>query len=81
MKKITLEDGRYEIGIGIGAWAKSVEDKSVTHGTVRVIGGILMCAWNIQPVNWPWQDHEVSWHPVDDSKNMPEDLRAWVQRL
>ena len=78
MKKITIEDGRYEVGEGVGAWAKSHE--SVERGTVRVIGGKLMEAKYIWSRRW-WQEPVICWTPVDDKGNSYEALRAWMASL
>ncbi len=77
-KTITIEDGRYEVGFGIGAWAKSKEKKTVQKGDVRVIAKVLMHAWSIQNC---YGKNNVWWVPVYENENSPDDLRKWINNL
>lgn len=62
-KKIILNN-KYELGCGLGSWAKSFEN-DVKSGDVRFIGGVLMYAYTVYPRKW--SKNEVNWTPVDDS--------------
>jgi len=82
MTKITIQDGKYEIGAGMGCWAKSFETVTVTKGDVRLIGGILMSAYRVEiPSIWNFKEgrDQVWWTPVDEKFNTPEDLRNWIK--
>lgn len=82
MIRIILDD-KYELGGGMGSWAKSKETVTVTKGDVRTIGGILMYAYTVYSV--PWYKftgdcrHVVNWCPVDELLNNPENLRKWMR--
>jgi len=81
MKKIILND-HYELGAGIGSWAKSKESHSVKHGDVRYIGKILMYAYSVYPTPWySVYDSEVNWTPVDDKSNTYPDLYRWLKEV
>ena len=79
MTKIILDD-KYEIGLGIGCWAKSIEKYSVVEGDVRLIGNVLMSAYNIEPLNFVF-GNRVWWKPIDDNFNSNENYRKWVKGL
>jgi len=81
MKKITLEDGYYEIGGDLGSWAQSFESDHCKKGDVRLIGGVLMKATYAYRRQWPWRGFKICWTPVDDSKNSSESLREWIRGL
>lgn len=78
MKKVTLDlNGTiYELGGGLGAWAKSREN-GVKRGTVRMIGGVLLYAWAIHQRGW-FGPHEVYWAPAERDFNSVENLRKFV---
>lgn len=75
MKRVILDD-KYELGGGIGAWAKSHEN-GVLKGEVRVIGGELMFAWVVHFRKY--SKNEVWWVPVDKSRSYDNaQLRLWM---
>lgn len=78
-KKVTIENGRYEVGGGLGSWAESSE-RGVPVGTVRLIGGVLMSAWIVRGDKW-FEAPAVLWTPVDSTRNNPEELRRWEAGL
>lgn len=81
-KKIMLDD-KYELGGGLGSWAKSREAATINIGDVRVIGGILMYAYIIKeasPFNFKEGRDEVCWTPVDNKLGF-DDLREWVKNV
>jgi hypothetical protein len=77
MKKIILND-KYELGLGMGSWAKSNEN-NVIIGECRKINGIVMYAYSIYKRELFRLD-EVNWCPVDESFNTIENLRSWVNK-
>lgn len=83
MKKITIEDGKYEVGLGMGAWLKS-QEYGVVKGDVRFISGILFKAYNVIPrtkflvFDLP---SEIWWTPVDEKFNTHANLREWAGKL
>lgn len=84
MKKVTIENGRYEIGGGMGCWAKSMETTTINKGDVRLIGGVLMYAYRIRVASfWNFKEgrDEVWWTPVDEEFNNSQNLRNWVNNL
>ncbi len=81
MKKITIENGRYEVGLGMGNWAESMEKSQVPLGTVRLIGGFLMSAYRCSRDGLFFGKWETWWTPTDEKENSSEALRAWVASL
>lgn len=81
MKKIVI-DNKYELGNGMGCWAKSYENYEINEGEVRFIDHILMYAYQIYPPSfWSFKSTtEVWWTPVDYSYNTPENLRKWINK-
>ncbi len=83
MKKITIEDNKYEVGSGIGAWLKSYE-YNVVKGDVRSFNGVLLKAYMVCPrtkffvIELP---SEIWWNPVDEDFNTYENLRTWIDKL
>lgn len=82
MSKIMIENEKYELGTGMGCWAKSFEAVFVTKGDVRLIGGLLMSAYRIETMSfWNFIEgrYEVWWTPITDSFNTPENLKNWIK--
>lgn len=75
----TIIYNRYEIGIGLGCWAKSDEYDTVREGDVRYIGGILMHAYVIRR-KFLFK-YIVSWCPIDDQINTMEKMKEWINKL
>lgn len=87
-KKITYKQGdiEYELGGGLGSWAKSLETVTVNIGDVRVIGKKLMCAFIIRRASmWNFKEgrDEVCWMPVDDAEKqyLFPDIKKWMDSL
>lgn len=80
-KRILFDNDRYEVGLGMGQWAKSVESKPVDLGSVRVVGGVLMYAYSQHKFGFGFGSWEISWVPVDDKANTPNGMRVWVASL
>lgn len=81
MKKVILND-KYELGGGMGSWAKSYESATVTVGDVRLIGGVLMSAYMVRsPSFFSLKADEVHWTPVDDKYNNFDNLRIWINQV
>jgi hypothetical protein len=78
MRKEVILNQTYILGGGMGSWAKSRE-RGVKRGDARVIGGILMFAYSIYPKLF--SPDEVNWTPVEESKNTPQMLREWMNKL
>lgn len=81
MKKITLTDSNglsYELGTGLGFWAKSIEKRTLDIGDTRVIGGILMC---IYLANYGVLKATYNWVPVDEKFNTFENQKKWKSSL
>lgn len=72
--RLTIEDGRYEMGGGYGCWALS-RDKNVARGDVRVIAGVLMKVYTIRKRRFtaPY----VRWIPVDEEYNNYDNLKKF----
>ena len=85
MNRIIIENGKYEIGDGLGCWAKSSEVVTVTEGDVRLIGGILMFAYHVERSPWYKITGDcrdvVNWTPVDNTFNTYENLRSWKRAI
>ena len=83
MKEIIL-DGKYELGGGLGCWAKSKERYAqVRKGDVRVIDGVLMYAFSVKQAPWYQLSDirdEVWWTPVDEKYNTMENLRKFKNK-
>ena len=82
MKKILYIQGdvTYELGGGLGSWAKSVE-KKVVKGTTRFIGEVLMYAYTVYPKGC-FNKYEINWCPVDrDLCHDFDKLRSWKNNL
>lgn len=84
MKTVILND-KYELGGGMGSWAKSRETVTVNEGDVRLIGGVLMSAYRVTRSPW-WKllgdcRDEVWWTPVDEAFNSFDNLRNWINRV
>lgn len=81
-KKVIL-DGKYELGIGVGCWAKSYE-RNVKVGDLRKIGDKLMFAYNVWPKSgffFMFTTYEVNWVPVDaQDTGEYNNMRAWVTK-
>ena len=78
-KKVTLDNDKYILGGGMGSWAKSYESATINKGDVRLIGRVLMYAYTIYN---SWKDgQEVTWCPVDEKFNTPDNLRNWMNNL
>lgn len=79
MKTILLKQGdiEYQLGGGLGSWAKSFERYRVEVGTVRLIDSILMSAYTVYP---KWTVYEINWSPIDEKFNTFENLRSWKTR-
>ncbi len=81
MSKKVILDNKYELGGGLGSWAKSRESVTINKGDVRVIGGILMYAYSIYRTNsFSIIGDEVNWCPVDTKLGF-DDLRDWVKNV
>lgn len=83
MKKVILDD-KYELGGGLGSWAKSLETITVTKGDVRLIGGLLMYAYTIVPAsffNFKEGRDVVNWVPIDYEFNTFDNLHKWINSL
>lgn len=81
-KKILYNNGvQYELGGGMGSWAKSFEN-GVKHGDVRRINLVLMYAYTVRHkyAIFLFKKSEVNWCPVDETFNTPENLRNWMNR-
>lgn len=68
----------------MGAWAVSQEPYGFEKGTVRVIGGVLMSAWNIYPGGWSRffnRPVRACWAPVDDARNSRQAMAEWRAKL
>jgi hypothetical protein len=76
MKKVILNE-KYELGAGLGCWAKSREYVTIQPGDVRFIGGMLMYAYSVK---YCLITCEVNWTPIDHRQNF-EDLRNWMNRI
>lgn len=63
-KKTILNQGdiSYELGGGLGSWAKSKERKVLDIGDTRVIGGILM---SVYMADYGFLINKYDWTPVD----------------
>lgn len=78
MIKIIL-DNKYELGGGMGCWAKSFEN-NIKVGHVRVIGGKLMKATYVYIKRW--KPNEVWWTPVDENRESTDwdAMKEWIKR-
>jgi len=86
MKKVILTQGDiiYELGIGLGNWAKSLETVTINQGDVRLIGGILMYAYIIKEAsffNLTDGRTQVTWAPVDENFNTFDNQTKWKNSL
>ena len=80
-KKIIL-DNKYELGGGMGSWAKSYE-YDVKLGDVRVIGGKLMYAYSIYNRYFVFiiLTPKINWCPVDETLKFDVDMKKWIASL
>lgn len=80
MKTVILTQGDldYELGVGLGNWAKSKEDNHLEIGHTRVIGGILMAVYMRKLKMFK---SEYTWTPVDRDFNSFENQREWRNSL
>jgi hypothetical protein len=79
MTNLTYTQGgkEYKVCGMLGCIVQSREEKYIDQGDVRLIGGMLMYAYQIK---YGMISHTVSWAAVDDKINYPE-IRAWIEKL
>lgn len=80
MKKVILTQGEieYELGLGIGSWARSIES-DIIEGDTRVINDILMQAKYVYRDNWWFASLTVNWAPVDKEFGREyNNLQKWM---
>lgn len=75
--RIIFDDGRYEVGVGLGQWAVSIERRKPVIGEVRIVGDVLMYAFSARRAPTFFERWEISWVPVDQKLNSFEDLAKW----
>lgn len=78
-KKVVLTQGEvdYELGGGLGCWARSTEERRLDVGDTRVINGILM---SVYKAKYKFFDSEYTWTPVDEKYNSFENLTLWINK-